>query len=452
MQEVTDRTARLAWVERNEFRAAPQPRTGTMLMEDLTWARRALEGNRQGPVPRKVQDVLSPGDVVLVEMLPATPAQGRTPARPERLGLRQVPVVEGAVVALDPATGRVLAMVGGWSFEKSQFNRTTQAMRQPGSSFKPFVYLTALEQGIPPNQRYLDGPIEIQTPQGIWRPGNYGDTLSNNYISMRGALERSLNLVTIRIAQQVGMDKVADTANRFGVIPNMPPYLAMSLGSGETTVIRQAAAYASFVNGGRQVAATLIDSVQDQRGRVIWRSDVRRCATCAAEAPAQVPRLSEERRQITDPISAYQIVNLLQGAVQRGTGGPAARGLNRPIAGKTGTTNDYVDNWFVGFTPDIVIAVWVGFYEPRSLGNNETGGGNAEPIFRDILDVALRGSPPVPFRAPPGVALVRITTDTGQSILEAFRPGTENAAVPPSEEPGQAGTAQAVDQGLGGLY
>ena len=453
VQEVAERSARLAWVERSEQRATPLVKTQTLFLEDLAWARRALEGGRFGPNPRRLADVVAAGDVVLVEVLPPAAAQGRNGvARPERLGLRQVPQVEGAVVALDPATGRVLAMAGGFSFERSQFNRATQAMRQPGSSFKPFVYLTALEQGIPPNQRYLDGPIEIMTPQGPWRPGNYGDTLSNQYFTMRGALERSLNLVTIRIAQQVGMDKVADTAARFGVIPNMPPYLAMSLGSGETTVLRQAAAYASFVNGGRQVTPTLVDSVQDQLGRVVWRNESRRCAGCEAAEPGVPPRLSDERRQVTDPISAYQMVNLLQGAVQRGTGTRAGAGLGRPVAGKTGTTNDYVDNWFVGFTPDIVIAVWMGFDEPRSLGNNETGGGNAAPIFHDILEAALRGSPPVPFRAPPGVALVRMTTDNGQTILEAFRPGTENNAVQPGEEATQDGTAATVDTGLGGLY
>ena len=453
VQEVTDRTARLAWVERPEFRATLVARTNTLFLEDVAWARRALDGNRLGATPRKMSDVVAVGEVVLVDMLPASAAQGRNvPARPERLALRQVPLVEGAVVALDPATGRVLAMAGGWSFERSQFNRATQAMRQPGSSFKPFVYITALEQGIPPNQRYLDGPIEIMTPQGPWRPGNYGDAVSNQYFTMRGALERSLNLVTIRIAQQVGMDKVSETAGRFGVIPNMPPYLAMSLGSGETTVLRQAAAYASFANGGRQVAPTFIDSVQDQLGKVVWRSETRRCLGCEADEPLQPPRLTDERRQITDPISAYQMTNLLQGVVQRGTGTAAGRGLNRPVAGKTGTTNDYVDNWFVGFTPDIVIAVWMGFDEPRSLGNNETGGGNAAPIFHDILESALRGSPPVPFRAPPGVALVRMTTDGGQTILEAFRPGTENSAVPPTEEATQGGTAASVDTGLGGLY
>ena len=213
-----------------------------------------------------------------------------------------------------------------------------------------------------------------------------------------------------------------------------------------------AAGYAAFANGGREVTPTLIDSVQDQRGRVIWRSDTRACEACAATGPrAGPPELADNRRQITDPIAAYQMVNLLTGVVQRGTGTAAGKGLNRPIAGKTGTTNDYVDNWFVGFTPDIVVAVWMGLDEPRSLGNGETGGGNAAPIFHDVLEAALRGSPAVPFRAPPGVALVRMQADNGQTIMEAFRPGTENAARPPEEDPAR-GTAVGLDRGLGGLY
>ena len=449
--EVRGNEARMGWLERPDPRGAAQPRTGTLSLEDVAWARRALEGGRLGPPPRRMADVLAPGDVVLVENV-APSAQGRAAPRAERLALRQIPQVEGAVVALDPATGRVLDMAGGWSFEKSQFNRATQALRQPGSAFKPFVYLPALEAGVPPNQRFLDGPIEIMTAQGVWRPSNYNPGY-NGYVTIRTALEKSLNLVTVRVAQEVGMDQVADAAARFGVIPNMPRYLAMALGSGETTVLRMAAAYAGFVNGGREVTPTLIDSVQDHRGRVIWRSDIRRCQGCDAPSPAGgPPELSEERRQITDPIAAYQMVNILTGVVQRGTGTRAGQGLNRPVAGKTGTTNDYMDNWFVGFTPDIVVAVWMGFDEPHSLGQGETGGTNAAPIFRDVVAAALKDSPPVPFRAPPGVALVRINLDSGGSIMEAFRPGTENAAHSPPAEAEGPPTAAGLDRGLGGLY
>ncbi len=457
--EVGEREARMAWLERPEGRGAPQPRTATLPLDEVTWARVVREG-RQGPVPRRMADVLVPGDVVMVEMQPAVPAQGRTPARPERLTLRQMPEVEGAIVALDPTNGRVLAMVGGWSFERSWFNRATQAQRQPGSSFKPYVYITALEQGVPPNQLLLDAPVEIMTPQGMWRPGNYGGGAAQGWVTMRAALERSLNLVTIRLAQQVGIGAVAETANRYGVIPNMGRYLAMSLGAGETTVLRQAAGYASFVNGGRQVTPTFIDTVQDRHGRLVWRTDQRQCATCTADSPqAGPPRLTEERRQIADPVAAFQMVSMLQGVVQRGTGTRAGADLGRPVAGKTGTTDDYKDAWFVGFTPDLVVAVWIGYDEPRSLrlvtenGADVTGGRLAAPIFRDVVGAALQGSPPVPFRAPPGVALVRIQTENGQTIFEAFRPGQENAARPPSDPfAGNASAAVGVDRGLGGLY
>ena len=443
VQSVTNTEARVAWLERANPRAPWEPRSGTIMLADTLWARPVLntpaqQAYRLGAVPRRIADVVTPGEVVLVE-------PGATPGR---VMLRQLPEVEAAVVALDPATGRVLAMAGGWNFERSQFNRASQAQRQPGSSFKPFVYLTAFEEGIPPNQRYSDSPVEVPTGNGqVWRPGNYGGSASGAAVTMRSALERSLNLVTVRIAQQVTMARVSDTANRFGVITNMPPYLAMSLGAGETTVLRMASAYASFVNGGRRVEPTLIDSVQDQRGRVIWRGDQRVCTGCNGN-PDRVPTLTENRRQIADPIAAYQIVNILQGAVQRGTGTRAGAGLNRPVAGKTGTTDDYKDNWFVGFTPDIVVAVWFGYDEPRSLGNGETGGLNAAPIFRDVMEAALRGSPPVPFRAPPGVSLVRVQLDNGQTIMEAFRPGTENSATPVGGGP----SAERVESSLGGVY
>jgi len=441
---ITNTEARVGWLERPNPRATAEPRLATIDLSDTQWARPVLptppqQAFRLGAAPRRIADIVTPGEVVLVE----------PNARPGRVSLRQLPEVEAAVVALDPATGRILAMAGGWNFERSQFNRASQAQRQPGSSFKPFVYLTAFEEGIPPNQRFSDSPIELPMGNGtMWRPGNYGGGASGAMVSMRSALERSLNLVTVRIAQQVTMARVSDTANRFGVITNMPPYLAMSLGAGETTVVRMAAGYASFVNGGRRVEPTLIDSVQDQRGRVIWRGDQRVCQGCNAGPTSEPPTLTENRRQIADPIAAYQIVNILQGAVQRGTGARAGAGLNRPVAGKTGTTDDYKDNWFVGFTPDIVVAVWFGYDEPRSLGNGETGGLNAAPIFREVMAAALRDSPPVPFRAPPGVSLVRVQLDNGQSIMEAFRPGTENSA----NQGSGGGSAERVETNLGGVY
>ncbi|TCZ57862.1 penicillin-binding protein 1A [Roseicella aquatilis] len=436
--------ARLGWVERPDPRAPSQPRLGTLGMDGIAWRRKQAEGRFTGPVG-SLRDAVAVGDVVAVEPT----------GRGDRLALRQVPEIEGAIVALDPGTGRVLAMVGGWSFEKSQFNRASQAMRQPGSAFKPFVYLPALEAGVPPTQRFLDGPIEVMTAQGLWRPSNYNEGSYNGYVSIRTALQKSLNLVTIRVAQEVGMAKVSETVARFGVIDAMPKYLAMALGSGETTALRMAAAYGSFASGGRKVTPTLIDSVQDRRGKVIWRSDARGCEGCDAAGPeAGPPQLVDARPQVTDPIAAYQMTNILTGVVQRGTGIAAGKGLGRPIAGKTGTTNDYQDNWFVGYTPDIVVAVWLGYDDPRSLGKDETGGHNAAPIFHDVLEAALKDSPPVPFRAPPGVALVRMQ-DGKDTIMEAFRPGTENSARPVGQASSGArrdGEGGSVSEGMGGLY
>ena len=464
--EVRDREARLGWLERPDPRGAAVARTGTLGMEELAWARAiippppgpagaaqlATQGTRLGAAPRRMADVLEVGDVVMVELAPVPPAQAALVNRPVRVSLRQMPVAEGAIVALDPNTGRVLAMVGGYSFERSWFNRASQAMRQPGSSFKPFVYITALSMGIPPNQMLVDEPVEIATPQGLWRPSNYSGG-ARGAVTMRQAMEASLNMVTVRLAQHVGMERISQTVADFGVIPNMPRYLAMSLGAGETTPMRMAAGYASFVNGGRQVQPTLIDSVQDRRGRVIWRADARACEPACDSSPAAgPPALAGERRQVVDPIAAYQMVSLLQGVVQRGTGTRAVIGINRPVAGKTGTTDDYRDNWFVGFTPDIVIAVWLGYDDSRSLGSNEAGGSNAAPIFRDVLQAALGDSPAVPFRAPPGVALVRIQVGNA-SILEAFRPdGDMTGRRRLGGGAGGGENAAGLDRGLGGLY
>jgi len=464
--EVRPQEARLGWLERRDPRRPAEPQQGMLYLDELrSWARPVLPDGRLGAEPRRVQDVVNIGDVVLVETLPAEAAQRNRPARPERLTIRQIPLIEGAVVALDPQTGRVIAMVGGWSLEKSWFNRATQAQRQPGSSFKPFVYVAAFEKGIPPNQEIPDEPIEIMTPQGLWKPQNYITNTYGGWVTMRSAMERSLNLVTVRLADHVGMASVSEAARRFGVIDNMPRYLAMSLGAGETTVLRMAAGYGAFANGGFRVTPTLIDSVQDRRGRVIWRADQRACAACASGPEAGPPRLEAgERQRATDPISAYQMVSILEGVVQRGTGASAIGSrLGRPVAGKTGTTDDYKDNWFVGFTPDIVVAVWIGFDEPRSLGKDETGGSNAAPIFRDVVGAALAGSPPVPFRRPAGITLMRVASGNG-SIMEPFRPGTENSAQRWRDSFGRdrdrddgAGArggsgANRLDRDLGGLY
>jgi penicillin-binding protein 1A len=400
-----------------------------LAIEDLRWARKTEREQRLGPPIRMPGDVLAVGDVVLVEKLSVENATNRH-------ALRQIPNVGGAVVAMDPHTGRVKAMVGGWSFEQSQFNRATQAQRQPGSSFKPFVYLPALDNGFSPASLILDAPIVVDQGPGQppWRPANY----SRNFYGpspMRVGMEQSRNLMTIRLAQAIGMDKVAATAEGLGVVEKLQPSLAMALGAGETTLMRQTTAYAMFVNGGKRIQATLIDRVQDREGRTIYRHDARKCEDCKTDLwlpGSEPPDLPDARAQAIDPATAYQMVSMLQGVVERGTG-RRLRELNRPIGGKTGTTNDSFDTWFMGFSPDLAVGVWVGFDNPRTLGPNETGSSVAVPIFRDIMAEALKGAPVVPFRIPPGIRLVRINPQTGaparpgerDSILEAFKPGTE---------------------------
>ena len=459
----TDTEAKLGLLERPAGAAptAPsQPRVLPLPLAEMTWAR-PLVNDRPGPAPRRIADVLKPGDVVMVEPLPATAAQGRNPARGERLALRQIPQVQGALVALDPTTGRVLALSGGWSFETSQFNRATQANRQPGSSFKPYVYLAALRAGISPSQRFLDAPFVVnQGAAGKWRPGNFGLDFSGP-VPMRVALEKSLNLVTVRIADKVGMEAVAQVAIGLHVVDDMPRVLPAALGAVETTVLRQAGAYASFVAGGREVMPTLIDAVQDRNGKVLWRASGPVCDGC--NDPLRRPDLRDERQQVIDPQSTFQLVNMLQGAVQRGTGNPAGRDIKTAVAGKTGTSQDFVDNWFAGFTPDMVAIVWVGFDTPSSLGDNETGGGNAAPIWRNFMQVAQQGRPALRFVPPPGVTMGSWDSGSG-TVTDAFKPGQEPGYSAPvvgvaaPADDGSTPTAErrpaagGVDSSLGGLY
>lgn len=354
--------------------------------------------------------------------------------------LKQIPDLEGAIVALDPHTGRVLAMMGGYSFYKSPFNRVTQAQRQPGSSFKPFVYAAALERGYTPSVRILDSPYVYYDPNTgeEWKPENYAEGLSYGEVTMRVALEKSYNQVTARVATDIGMEAISEFAERFGVYDRLPPYPAMSLGSGETSPWRLAKAYAAFVNGGKEVTPTLLDRVQDRRGVTLYKHDQRLCEGCEADAwnGEAPPILPDDRKQLVDPIIAYQVVHMLEGVVERGTGRRARR-VGKPLAGKTGTTNDYVDALFFGFSPDLVVGIWTGFDTPRTLGEGEGGGAVAGVIFTEFMERALADDPAIPFRIPPGVRLVSVDATTGglptfdsqEIILEAFRPGTEPGRV-----------------------
>ncbi len=442
--------------------------TGTIPLAEAKWARPWLAGQRIGASIKRIGDVLEVGDVVAVE---AVAESDNGEAYPEyTYALRQIPDVQGALVALDPHTGRVLAMSGGFSPETSEFNRVTQAMRQPGSAFKPFVYVSALESGFTPATVLLDAPFVMDQGPGLgkWKPANYTNKFYGPS-TMRLGIEKSRNLMTVRLAQKVGMERIVEYAARFGVIDDLEPQLAMALGAGETTLLRLTAGYAMLVNGGKRIQPTLIDRVQDRHGETIFRHDDRDCASCRVVGWEEqaVPLVPDTREQLADPISAYQIVSMLEGVVQRGTG-VRVRAVGKPIGGKTGTTNNSNDTWFIGFSPDLAAGVYVGFDRPRSLGPRETGSSVAAPVFRDFAIAALEGEAAIPFRIPPGVRLVRVNAETGQLarpgdarvILEAFRPGTvpgENVIRDPltgAAFEGADGLAPstATTVGTGGLY
>ena len=375
---------------------------------------------------------LKAGDIIYVEPM----GEGSTASQ---YWLREVPVANGAIVALDPFTGHVRALSGGFSYGSSQFDRAMQAERQPGSTFKPFVYATALDQGYTPVSKVLDAPFAAYQGPGLplWTPENYeaGEYLGPT--TLRRGIEQSRNLMTARLASTIGMAPIAATAERMGVYDKLPLFLANSLGAQVTTLLRLTTGYAEFVNGGRKLQATLIDRVQDRHGKTVYRFDSRACPDCnqAEWKDQEEPLLPENQQQVLDPRTAYQIVSMLEGVVQRGTG-VAIRVLNRPLAGKTGTSSDFRDAWFVGFSPDLAVGVFIGKDNFQTLGQGEQGALAAAPIFRDFMKEALADQPPTPFRVPQGIVEVPINPITGAlvadgtpgSILEAFKSGTEPGA------------------------
>ncbi len=458
--------------------------TATLTYNGLKWARPELPDQRWGAVPDRPQLVAKPGDVFFVE--PLTKEEG---GKPGEYGLRQIPQVNGAIVAMDPHTGRVLALSGGFSYASSQFDRAMQAMRQPGSAFKPFVYVAALDNGYTPATKVLDAPfvMDMGPGQGIWRPENFeheflGDT------TLRRGIELSRNVMTVRLAHDLGMAKVVPYPIRFGVYNKLPPLIANSLGAYETTLLRMVTGYSEFVNGGKKIQPSLIDRIQDRNGRTIWRHDMRNCEGCndASWHGQQEPLLSDTREQIIDSRTAYQMVSILEGVVQRGTG-RSLRVLEKPLAGKTGTSSDSKDTWFVGFSPDLAAGVYVGFDDPRTLGKDaigedEQGATVAAPIFRDFMKGALADQPPIPFRVAQGIEEIPVDWKSGNpvpagtpgAIMEAFKagtaPGEANAPLDAvigagdgllssSGPDGAAGSAPVtrptpgeVGEGMGGLY
>jgi penicillin-binding protein 1A len=454
--------------------------TGRVTLSTMAWKRRMvwrkdpmkIVGRPSGHVPaqsfaysglRKLSDAVQVGDVVYVEKV--------TGEGDDAWRLRQVPDVSGALVAMDPHTGRVKALVGGFSYADSEFNRATQAWRQPGSSFKPFVYSAALDNGYTPASVILDAPISLPNGNGgLWSPKNYGGKYAGPS-TLRLGIERSRNLMTVRLAKDMGMPLVSEYAKRFGIYDELLPYLPMALGAGETTVLRLTSAYATIANGGRKLVPTLIDRIQDRYGNTIYKHDARICDGCVADAwhDQDEPKLVDESEQVLDPMTAYQITSMMEGVVQRGTA-TVVKQVGKPIAGKTGTTNEEKDAWFVGFTPDLVVGVFIGYDQPQPMGRGATGGVLAAPIFTAFMLEALKDEPPVAFRVPEGIRLVPIDRTSGQRasgsganvIIEAFKPGTapgEGLSIANFGSEGEAGgrrvspeAEKAVYSGTGGLY
>lgn len=385
---------------------------GIAPFSNMKWAARVLSTGRMGSTPRKAGDVLAVGEVVLVRPIPGEKQKGK-------FSLIQVPKANGGLIVMEAKTGRVLAMAGGYDPQHDEFNRVTQAKRQPGSSFKPFVYLSALEHGFTPSTIVPDEPIEIYQGPGLpmWRPKNYGGDYLGP-VPLRVGLEKSRNLMTVHIAQMLGIHRIAMVAKRFGIYGNdLPENYSMVLGSVETTLLKLAAAYSTIANGGMKVTPALIERIDDQQGKALYRRDTRKCTGCVAASGASLtgyapPMLEDMRERIVDPRIAYQMITLLRGVVQRGTAARAAR-LGKPLGGKTGTTNDSRDAWFMGFSPDLVVGVYIGFDHPKSLGGRETGGRVSLPAFIEVMGEALKNRPTRGFYRPSGVQEIVVDRNTG---------------------------------------
>lgn len=443
-------------------KVSTERKRGTIAAADMRWAFRSAGGKSV----KSPSSVLSPGDVIF--------AQKTGSADSSTYRLRQPPKVQGGLVVMDPHTGRVLAMVGGFSYAQSEFNRATQAKRQPGSSFKPFVYAAAMDNGYTPASVILDDPLQITLSNGdVWKPTNY-EGEGGGVHTLRFAIEHSRNLMTVRLAADMGMPLVAEYAQRFGIYDRMNPVLAMSLGAGETTVLRMVSAYSVIANGGKQIKPTLIDRIQDRYGKTIFKHEERVCDSCNVSSwqNQDEPVIADNREQVLDPMTAYQVTSMMQGVVIRGTAAGKIK-LNTDVAGKTGTTNDEKDSWFVGYTPSLVAGLYIGYDTPATLGRGGTGGALAAPIFNEFMQAATKDEAPEKFQVPAGMTMMAVNRATGMAaeqgdpsaIMEAFKPGTgpattltvigggEAAQVAPEEILRTSPQAnQAVTSGSGGLF
>lgn len=403
--------------------------SGRIPFDDVRkWARPHLKGDALGRLPDSPSDVFAVGDVVHV---------ARTDA-PDVWSLRQAPEVQGALMAMSVDTGRVLALQGGFSYDQSVFNRATQAKRQPGSAFKPFVYAAALEKGYTPATIVLDAPIVVDAGGGLWKPQNSNGKFFGP-VPMRLGIEMSRNLMTVRLAQEIGMDAVADYAERFGVYHNMPYHLSYALGAGETTLYQMVAAYATFANGGTRISPTLIDRIQDRRGVTIYRHAEQFCPDCTdVPLTREPPHPFRVADRIMDPVTAYQIVSMLRGVTTRGTASREFAKMDVPVAGKTGTTNDAKDVWFVGFTPEMAVGCYIGYDNPRSLGRHAFGGTLCAPVVAEFIREAYRDRKAGSFAPPQDAVIIPVDRWTGRPVAqgsggevvdEVFRAGTEPSDV-----------------------
>ena len=385
---------------------------GFINFENIYWTRK-----------KSFEDLLNLSDIIYVKKI-----------KKNEWSLKQLPKINGAIVVMDPYTGRVFAMVGGFSFKLSEFNRATQARRQPGSAFKPFVYAAALENGFTPSTLVLDAPFVMEQGEGLktWKPENYGKQFYGPS-TLRTGIEKSRNLMTVRVAQKVGLNQISNITNSFGIYNDIPELLSVSLGASETTLIQLTNAYCTFANGGKKVTPIFIDRIQNRRGKTIFNADKRKCIGCEeiSYLKKEIPSIKDNREQIISPETAYQITSMLEGVVKRGTG-RKLRNLNLPLAGKTGTTNKNMDAWFLGFTSKLVIGVYVGFDEPKTLGKYETGAKTALPVFKKFVKNAIKRKDAHPFKIPKSINLVLVDVETGllpnsntkKMIYESFKSGS----------------------------
>jgi penicillin-binding protein 1A len=366
---------------------------GLIDFKDVTWTRK-----------KSFEDFLKLNDIIYVSKI-----------KKNKWSLRQMPKINGAIVVMDPFTGRVLAMAGGFSFKLSEFNRATQAKRQPGSAFKPIVYAAALESGFTPSTLVLDAPFVMEQGEGLktWKPENYGKKFYGPS-TLRTGIEKSRNLMTVRVAQKVGFDKISKITKKFGVYDDVPELLSVSLGSAETTLIKLTNAYCTFVNGGKKVTPIFIDRIQNRRGKTIFNSDKRTCLGCKeiSYLKDEIPTIQDKRKQIISSETAYQIASMLEGAVKRGTG-RKLNDLKLTLAGKTGTTNKNMDAWFLGFTSKLAVGVYVGFDEPKTLGKYETGAKAALPVFKKFIKKVVKKKDALPFKVPKNITLALVDAESG---------------------------------------